>query len=108
MSRLFPPRAPFTGFGPVALGASTKVPELHQVQGRRPAQLRQELRKACPRRPGVYGMLDARGGLIYVGKAKSLRARLLSYFRRNSRDPFSPAAGVHAAGGSAARAVRFA
>jgi excinuclease ABC subunit C len=31
-------------------------------------------------------MLDARGELIYVGKAKCLRARLLSYFRPNSRD----------------------
>jgi excinuclease ABC subunit C len=32
-------------------------------------------------------MIDARGRLVYVGKAKSLRGRLLSYFRNNSRDP---------------------
>src|SRR5262245_464075 len=32
-------------------------------------------------------MLDARGELIYVGKAKDLRSRLLSYFRPKSRDP---------------------
>jgi excinuclease ABC subunit C len=32
-------------------------------------------------------MLDASGELIYVGKAKVLRARLLSYFRTKSRDP---------------------
>jgi excinuclease ABC subunit C len=32
-------------------------------------------------------MVDAHGELIYVGKAKSLRVRLLSYFRRRSRDP---------------------
>jgi excinuclease ABC subunit C len=32
-------------------------------------------------------MLDGHGRLIYVGKAKSLRTRLLSYFRANSRDP---------------------
>src|SRR5262245_7448107 len=32
-------------------------------------------------------MVDALGELIYVGKAKSLRGRLLSYFRPNSRDP---------------------
>jgi excinuclease ABC subunit C len=30
-------------------------------------------------------MIDANGDLIYVGKAKSLRARLLGYFRPNSR-----------------------
>src|SRR5262245_41478829 len=32
-------------------------------------------------------MVDARGELIYVGKAKCLLARLLSYFRPHSRDP---------------------
>lgn len=32
-------------------------------------------------------MIDRRGRLIYVGKAKVLRARLMSYFRVNSRDP---------------------
>jgi excinuclease ABC subunit C len=32
-------------------------------------------------------MVDQRGDLIYVGKAKSLRTRLATYFRPNSRDP---------------------
>jgi excinuclease ABC subunit C len=31
-------------------------------------------------------MIDPRGRLLYVGKAKNLRARLLSYFRVKSRD----------------------
>ncbi len=34
-----------------------------------------------PTSPGVYLMKNARGKIIYVGKAKSLRARLASYFR---------------------------
>jgi excinuclease ABC subunit C len=34
-------------------------------------------------------MIDGRGRLIYVGKAKNLRTRLLCYFRDNSRDPKS-------------------
>jgi excinuclease ABC subunit C len=42
--------------------------------------LRQRIIQSCPRSPGVYGMLDRRGQLIYVGKSKSLRSRLLSYF----------------------------
>jgi len=32
-------------------------------------------------------MIDARDRIVYVGKAKSLRSRLMSYFRENSRDP---------------------
>ena len=35
---------------------------------------------AIPTDPGVYRFLDARDRVIYVGKAKNLRARLTSYF----------------------------
>jgi excinuclease ABC subunit C len=34
-----------------------------------------------PARPGVYLLRDRHGKVIYVGKAKSLRARVRSYFR---------------------------
>ena len=34
-----------------------------------------------PPRPGVYRFRDARGRVIYVGKAKNLRSRLTSYFQ---------------------------
>jgi excinuclease ABC subunit C len=45
------------------------------------AQLRQRVRALAENRPAVYRMVDASGRIIYVGKAKRLRARLLSYFR---------------------------
>ena len=35
---------------------------------------------ATPAGPGVYLMRDERGGVLYVGKAVSLRSRLRSYF----------------------------
>ncbi len=48
---------------------------------------RQEILKeqvaALPLAPGVYQFLDRSGDIIYVGKAKSLRKRVSSYFVRN-------------------------
>jgi excinuclease ABC subunit C len=80
-------RQAFTGFGPLSLRPGMQPPVLHTVRARRPSRLRVFVRRDCPRCPGVYGMIDASGELIYVGKAKNLRARLLSYFRPKSRDP---------------------
>ena len=43
--------------------------------------------QATPERPGVYMMKDARGTVLYVGKAAVLCNRLRSYFGSPSNQP---------------------
>ncbi|HET8649707.1 MAG TPA: hypothetical protein VFL95_06685 [Gemmatimonadales bacterium] len=43
--------------------------------------LRARVRALAENRPGIYRMVDSTGRVLYVGKAKRLRTRLLSYFR---------------------------
>ena len=44
-------------------------------------QLRRRVRALAENRPAVYQMFDNTGRVLYVGKAKRLRTRLLTYFR---------------------------
>ena len=46
-----------------------------------------------PTEPGVYLFKDARGAVIYVGKAKNLRTRVRQYFRDGGDERFFVAAG---------------
>ena len=42
---------------------------------------------SCSGRPGVYRMFDVEAKLLYVGKAKNLKKRLASYFRKLGQAP---------------------
>ncbi len=42
--------------------------------------------KFAPPRPGVYRMLDARGDVLYVGKAKNIKKRVQAYARSTGLD----------------------
>ena len=48
-----------------------------------PKPFLQSLTQGC----GVYRMLDRKGGILYVGKAKNLRRRVASYFGSRSHQP---------------------
>ena len=45
------------------------------------ADMRAHVRATAKDRPGVYRWLSSEGEIVYVGKSKRLRTRLLSYFR---------------------------
>src|SRR5215831_17132701 len=65
-----------------ALGA----PRTRRVYGKR------SLAHGAPARPGVYLFQDRNGLVLYVGRARDLRARLRSYFRSDRQRPAVEAA----------------
>lgn len=71
-----------SALAPQTIGQSAKHPLPADIP-----TARQMLRAECPTEPGVYGWLNADDQLIYVGKSKSLRHRLLSYFAKTPSDP---------------------
>jgi excinuclease ABC subunit C len=62
------------------------------LSGRKPrssvhlAALRTTVKRGAAARPGIYRMLAEDGGVLYVGKSKRVRARLLGYFRCDPRE----------------------
>lgn len=59
----------------------TLGPAGHKAEAKRLAELREVVRVGTTDRPGVYRMLSDAGEVVYVGKSRRLRTRLLSYFR---------------------------
>ena len=62
----------------MAVGKTSKSNASSNLSG---AALIAEKTHTLPHTPGVYQMLDADGNILYVGKSKSLRARVHSYTR---------------------------
>ena len=71
----------FAGFGPSRVHPLDFRPELGRLPGTSMLTFREAVKTGSPKLPGVYGMIDGKGRLIYVGKAKELRTRLMSYCR---------------------------
>ena len=80
MAWLFPTES-FSGFGTSVLHKWGE-PRVVHVCGANSSKLLQRVAEICPRgQPGVYALVNGRGELYYLGKAKCLRSRLLGYFK---------------------------
>ena len=74
-------------------GART-VADLVELAATRPRRSygKRSLAFGAPQQPGVYLFRDAHDQVLYVGKARDLRARLRSYFRSDRQRPAVEAA----------------
>src|SRR3954452_12713593 len=74
-------------------GART-VADLVELAATRPRRVhrKRHLAFGAPQRPGVYLFRDAHDQVLYVGRARDLRARLRSYFRSEKQRPAVEAA----------------
>src|SRR3954468_24763839 len=74
-------------------GART-VGDLVELAATRPRRVhrKRHLAFGAPQRPGVYLFRDANDQVLYVGRARDLRARLRSYFRSERQRPAVEAA----------------
>ncbi len=75
------------------LGAR-RLSELRAVAAPRKRKVydKRSLARGAPNRPGVYLFRDRHGQVLYVGRARDLRARLRSYFRSERQRPSVEAA----------------
>ena len=57
------------------------MPAVSDDSGEKLNELRSIVRRQAEDRPGVYRMVSEGGEVVYVGKSKRVRTRLMSYFR---------------------------
>ena len=87
LATLIQQRSPtFAGFGNSILVQQTRARIARHAIPEDRLQARAMLHDHCPLTPGVYGWLDNNQQICYIGKSKSLRQRLLTYFAKTPAD----------------------
>ena len=72
-------------FNPQPMTDTPQQPPAEPASESAPAEVLEKL-EALPSKPGCYLFRDRQGAVIYVGKAKSLRSRVRSYFAASQND----------------------
>lgn len=80
------PKVEGHGFGPSRIIPAGLELNWGRVLGNNAEELRSGVSRLAPVQPGVYGMFDEYGRVLYIGQSKKLRVRLLSYFRDSPGD----------------------
>lgn len=62
--------------------------------------------RTLPRKTGVYILRDAAERIVYIGKARNLRARLRSYLHQDDRIQTPGSSGTRRGSTSSSRAAR--
>lgn len=62
-----------------------QTPYVPNLKNMREYPMDRELRLSLPEGPGIYKLYRANGDILYIGKAKSLKRRVNSYFQKRSR-----------------------
>ncbi len=68
--------------------AGKSTPKIPSRQGLMPQRQKPWSLRVLPDKPGVYKFFDQKNNLLYVGKAKNLKKRVASYFKKEA--PLAP------------------
>ncbi len=80
--RLFEEQMGRSNFDELLMWMNTNSSSDNQLRPKREYPMAKEYRQGLPALPGVYRMFRSNGDLLYIGKAKSLKHRVNSYFHQ--------------------------